>query len=244
MIFSNKIINLASYYKITPESVIFAMLRAAGASLPEAYFFSHAPFKKLDGNNTQELYKAAAALRDANPGIKSMIKTFSESREKKYKLLQAAKENNKLFNNEEEIFTDDELLNEATNSSTKEQNSINPKEERNNDTIIYNNDDNNINKKGESNEGEEELNNNNKYNNSNKGVDVLKTRAGLIDSMINAVRTTRGKERVQALQTLAKLQEKDFEDEEEEEKRVKIYLPFNSDCRQCKLFQDAKIKSV
>ena len=240
MIFSNKVINLASYYKITPECVIFSMLRAAGASLPEEYFFSHSPFKKLDGNNTQELYKAAAKLRDDNPGIKQMIKTFSESREKKYKLLQAAKEDNKLFDNEEESFSDDELLNESINS-TQEQNSINAKEDHNTNTIIINNDGNNINKKGESNEGEEELNNNNKGNNK---VDVLKTRAGLIDSMINAVRTTRGKERVQALQTLAKLQEKDFEDEEEEEKRVKIYLPFNSDCRQCKLFQDAKIKSI
>lgn len=238
MIFSNKVVNLASYYKITPESVIFAMLRAAGASLPEAYFFSHSPFKKLDGNNTQELYKAAAALRDSNPGIKSMIKTFSESREKKYKLLQAAKEDNKLFNNEEEFFTDDELLNESKNSSTQEQNNT-P-----NTTTTENNNDNS--KEGSKQKQDDKPNN--KYvddiNNNNNKVDVLKTRAGLIDSMINAVRTTRGKERVQALQTLAKLQEKDFEDEEEEEKRVKIYLPFNSDCRQCKLFQDAKINKV
>lgn len=240
MIFSNKVINLASYYKITPECVIFAMLRAAGASLPEAYFFSHSPFKKLDGNNTQELYKAAAKLRDDNPGIKSMIKTFSESREKKYKLLQQAKEDNKLFANEEEFFTDDELLNESINSSTQEQNNT-P-----NTTTAENNNDNN--KEGTKQKQDDGLNNdvnnniNNKYNNNK--VDVLKTRAGLIDSMINAVKTTRGKERVQALQTLAKLQEKDFEDEEEEEKRVKIYLPFDSDCRQCKLFQDAKIKIV
>lgn len=232
--------NLAAYYKITPESVIFAMLRAAGASLPEAYFFSHSPFKKLDGNETQELYKAAANLRDSNPGIKSMIKTFSESREKKYLLLQQAKEDNKLFDNEEETFSDEELKQDAqrfkafTLESTNQTNTNKQK--------TAHNQQNNANNEGEEPDTQDELLNdinNNKYNNK---VEVLKTRAGLIDSMINAVKTTRGKERVQALQTLAKLQEKDFEDEEEEEKRVKIYLPFDSDCRQCKLFQDARAK--
>ena len=241
MIFSNKVINLASYYKITPESVIFAMLRAAGASLPEAYFFSHSPFKKLDGNNTQDLYKAAANLRDSNPGIKQMIKTFSESREKKYMLLQQAKEDNKLFDNEEETFSDEELKQEIQRFKAFTQESTNQTSTTNKNKAAHNQQNNINNEEGEPDTQDELLNdgNNKKYNNK---VEVLKTRAGLIDSMINAVKTTRGKERVQALQTLAKLQEKDFEDEEEEEKRVKIYLPFDSDCRQCKLFQDARVR--
>lgn len=241
MIFSNKVMNLAAYYKITPESVIFAMLRAAGASLPEAYFFSHSPFKKLDGNETQELYKAAANLRDSNPGIKSMIKTFSESREKKYLLLQQAKEDNKLFENEEETFSDEELKQDAQRFKAFTLESTNQTNTTNKNKAAHNQQNNINNEEGEPDTQDELLNdgNNNKYNNK---VEVLKTRAGLIDSMINAVKTTRGKERVQALQTLAKLQEKDFEDEEEEEKRVKIYLPFDSDCRQCKLFQDERAK--
>jgi len=67
-----------------------------------------------------------------------------------------------------------------------------------------------------------------------------RTKEGLINGLVDVLRRTEGKDRAAILMQLAKLQENTFENEKEEENRIHIYLPFNSDCRNCLLFKKAR----
>lgn len=75
---------------------------------------------------------------------------------------------------------------------------------------------------------------------SKENEEVFATRSGLVRELIGALSGTQGKDRAAVLMQIAKLQEGCFEDERPEEERIKVYLPFNSDCRQCVLYQRAK----
>ena len=70
-----------------------------------------------------------------------------------------------------------------------------------------------------------------------EGAD-LRTREGLVDAMVASVASTQGKDAVQGLTTLAKLQgfDKPTEETPDVEKRV-YFLPWVSNCRACKLME-------
>lgn len=65
----------------------------------------------------------------------------------------------------------------------------------------------------------------------------LRTREGIISSLIESTAQTSGKERISGLQTLAKIQGFDKEVEKPEEERRHFYLPYVSKCRYCKLME-------
>lgn len=65
----------------------------------------------------------------------------------------------------------------------------------------------------------------------------LKTRAGIIDALINNVQKVSGRDAVSGLQTLAKLQGLDKPEEKEGDDRRIFYLPYVSNCRNCRLMQ-------
>lgn len=71
--------------------------------------------------------------------------------------------------------------------------------------------------------------------------DELRTRGGIIDSLITEVSGVHGKEAIGGLQTLAKLQGYDKPDEAEQDERRRYFLPWVSRCRNCalmKLYRD------
>lgn len=65
----------------------------------------------------------------------------------------------------------------------------------------------------------------------------LRSRSGIINELINATKQTSGRDSVQALQTLAKLQGFDRPGEGEGRELRRFYLPYKSDCRRCKLME-------
>lgn len=65
----------------------------------------------------------------------------------------------------------------------------------------------------------------------------LKTRAGIIDALINNVQKVSGRDAVSGLQTLAKLQGLDKPEEKEGDDKRVFYLPYVSNCRNCRLMQ-------
>lgn len=69
----------------------------------------------------------------------------------------------------------------------------------------------------------------------------FKTREGLIKKIINSAANTAGKEQLNALTTLAKMQGLDKPDETTEEEKRIYFLPWVSNCRSCvlmKLYKD------
>ena len=72
---------------------------------------------------------------------------------------------------------------------------------------------------------------------NSKERDELKTRAGIIEKLIDNVSQIEGKDAVSGLQTLAKLQGYDKPDEINEEEKRFFVLPYLSNCRSCKLMQ-------
>ena len=76
-----------------------------------------------------------------------------------------------------------------------------------------------------------------KKNVNSKERDELKTRAGIIEKLIDNVSQIEGKDAVSGLQTLAKLQGYDKPDEINEEDKRFFVLPYLSNCRSCKLMQ-------
>lgn len=72
---------------------------------------------------------------------------------------------------------------------------------------------------------------------NSKERDELKTRAGIIEKLIDNVSQIEGKDAVSGLQTLAKLQGYDKPDEINEEEKRFFVLPYLSVCRSCKLMQ-------
>lgn len=84
-------------------------------------------------------------------------------------------------------------------------------------------------------ESKEENNINKELNESEKNE--FKTRAGLVDKIITQVDTTTGKDRINALVTLAKLQNLDQPEETEESEKRTYFLPWVSHCNTCKLMQ-------
>lgn len=80
----------------------------------------------------------------------------------------------------------------------------------------------------------------NKIDDERKGKESnseLKTRAGIIDALINNVQKVSGRDAVSGLQTLAKLQGLDKPEEKEGDDKRVFYLPYVSNCRNCKLMQ-------
>lgn len=63
------------------------------------------------------------------------------------------------------------------------------------------------------------------------------TREGLIEEMIKSLRTTSGKDSLNVLQSLAKLQGLDKPNDNEGEERRRFVLRFLSHCRTCKLMK-------
>lgn len=72
-------------------------------------------------------------------------------------------------------------------------------------------------------------------NNNNKGEEkkVLQTFSEVREALAAVAGEVEGKDKASVLVQLSKMIP---EERREEEKRVKIYLPFNSDCKQCTLF--------
>lgn len=71
----------------------------------------------------------------------------------------------------------------------------------------------------------------------NKRVDELKTRTGLIARTSRELSLVHGKEAIQGLVSLAKLQGFDKEDTREEEEKRKFFLPWRAKCRACRLMR-------
>lgn len=73
-------------------------------------------------------------------------------------------------------------------------------------------------------------------NNNNKGEEekkVLQTFSEVREALAAVAGEVEGKDKASVLVQLSKMIP---EERREEEKRVKMYLPFNSDCKQCKLY--------
>lgn len=67
--------------------------------------------------------------------------------------------------------------------------------------------------------------------------DELKTRAGLLQRLLNVTQNLKGKEELQGLVTLAKIQGFDRPDEEDDEEKRVYFLPWVSNCRACELLR-------
>ena len=91
-------------------------------------------------------------------------------------------------------------------------------------------------------ENNQENSNTKELNESEKNG--FKTRAGLVDKIITQVDTTTGKDRINALVTLAKLQNLDQPEETEETEKRTYFLPWVSNCKTCKLMQVFRNLSV
>jgi hydroxymethylpyrimidine pyrophosphatase-like HAD family hydrolase len=89
----------------------------------------------------------------------------------------------------------------------------------------------NNNKRNNGNDGEN--------NNDNDGAKVLQSVDDVRDALASIAQDITGKDKAAVLVQLAKMLP---EEEKPEEERVKMYLPFNSDCRACLLWQKAREK--
>lgn len=65
----------------------------------------------------------------------------------------------------------------------------------------------------------------------------LATRAGILKNLADICEQLQGKEQLQALQLLAKMQGLDKPDEQEEEEKRVYFLPWVSNCRSCALME-------
>jgi hypothetical protein len=84
--------------------------------------------------------------------------------------------------------------------------------------------------------GKEDNNNN---DNDNDGAKVLQSVDDVREALASIAQDITGKDKAAVLVQLAKMLP---EEEKPEEERVKMYLPFNSDCRACLLWQKAREK--
>ena len=94
------------------------------------------------------------------------------------------------------------------------------------------NNSNNTNKKRNINADEKESNN-------NKGENVLQNVEDVREALAAIAQDISGKDKAAVLVPLAKMLPAE---EQSDEERVRIYLPFNSDCRACLLWQKAREK--
>ena len=79
----------------------------------------------------------------------------------------------------------------------------------------------------------------NNENEDNERAKVLQSVDDVREALANIAQDITGKDKAAVLVQLAKMLP---EEEKSEEERVRIYLPFNSDCRACLLWQKAREK--
>lgn len=91
------------------------------------------------------------------------------------------------------------------------------------------------NNKRKTNEGD----NNNDDNKDNERAKVLQSVDDVREALASIAQDITGKDKAAVLVQLAKMLP---EEEKPEEERVRMYLPFNSDCRACLLWQQAREK--
>lgn len=65
----------------------------------------------------------------------------------------------------------------------------------------------------------------------------LTTRDGILSELINAVKSTTGKEAISGLQSLARIQGLDRPEEGEQPDQRRFFLAWKSDCRRCELMK-------
>ena len=65
----------------------------------------------------------------------------------------------------------------------------------------------------------------------------LTTRDGILSELINAVKSTTGKEAISGLQSLARIQGLDRPEEGEQPDPRRFFVAFKSDCRRCALME-------
>ena len=65
----------------------------------------------------------------------------------------------------------------------------------------------------------------------------LTTRSGILSELINAVKSTTGKEAISGLQSLARIQGLDRPEEGEQSDPRRFFVAFKSDCRRCALME-------